>query len=187
MQSAARGRRGGGDQRRGLRDASFGVGVAVALTLCLFGCGQVTADRADGAGSAFGGHEAGIIDINAAPDGGRDGERSGAAGSLGAAGTTGAAGTSGAGGRSGAGGMTGPVGPGAAAGTTGSACPSPGGCPDGVCNPLTQKCVDCLIDSDCKKGKGKLCDPSALTCVECRTDADCGGDNTCGTDGSCSN
>jgi hypothetical protein len=74
-----------------------------------------------------------------------------------------------------------------AAGTSGSGCSPPGGCPDGVCNPLNQKCVDCLIDSDCKKGKGKLCDPSTLTCVECRTDADCGGDNSCGTDGTCSN
>jgi hypothetical protein len=112
---------------------------------------------------------------------------SGVAGTTGAGGRSGAAGTTGAGGRSGAAGTTGAAGTSGAAGMGGSVCPPPGGCPDGVCNPLTQKCVACLLDSDCKKGKGNLCDLLTLTCVECLTDADCDGNKTCGTDGSCSN
>jgi hypothetical protein len=83
--------------------------------------------------------------------------------------------------------MTGAAGPMGAAGIGGASCGLLNSCPDGICNILDQKCVDCLVDGDCMKGKGKLCNLSTLTCVECRTDADCDGDKTCGADGSCSN
>ncbi|HMC94869.1 MAG TPA: hypothetical protein VKO16_08895 [Polyangia bacterium] len=72
---------------------------------------------------------------------------------------------------------------GGAGGTSG--CQSLADCKNGVCNLLDHRCVDCLVDGDCKKGKGNLCNATTMTCVECRSNADCDGDKTCSADGTC--
>jgi hypothetical protein len=174
------------------------------MALWFIACGRVMFDRgADGGGVPAGTEDAGLIAISTGPDAGPDGQAPaaeatggrGSGGSAGGASGSGAGGAPGAGGSPGAGGAPGTGGaavmpatappPGGAGGTPG--CRTQADCKDGICNLLNQQCIDCLLDSDCKKGKGKLCDLTSFTCVECRIDADCGGNKSCGADGTCSN
>jgi outer membrane exchange protein TraA len=64
-------------------------------------------------------------------------------------------------------------------------------CPNGRCDPTTNECRGCRLDSHCPKGQ--VCDPEQNECVECASDANCPrgqvcADNTCrscGTNDSC--
>ena len=45
-----------------------------------------------------------------------------------------------------------------------------------VCNPQTDTCVECLVDTDCNMGTGntrRLCKLETNTCVECKDDLHC--------------
>lgn len=80
-----------------------------------------------------------------------------------------------------AGGTGGSAGSGGAAGAGGAkpvSCSNSLDCVDtnGVCDPATKTCVECLGDNDCTN---QVCDPVAKRCVDCRTTADCSADQAC--------
>lgn len=51
-------------------------------------------------------------------------------------------------------------------------------CPTGVCNPYSQQCVSCMVDSDCPQDHPH-CNASQGACVECESNADCGSGAVC--------
>ncbi len=141
------------------------------FALLFVGCGQVTF------GGATDNLDAGLIAIGVATDAAHDSRTP--------AEVTDGRATDGSGGGPGAGGapaMPPPLG--GAAGAPG--CQSLADCTDGVCNLLDHTCVGCMLNGDCKKGKGNLCDLATFTCVECQTNADCDGDKAC-AGGTCGN
>jgi hypothetical protein len=54
-------------------------------------------------------------------------------------------------------------------------CATNADCPSSMpaCDPSTSKCVECGVDSDCKKPGLAGCDVTTHTCVACTTDAEC--------------
>jgi hypothetical protein len=89
--------------------------------------------------------------------------------------TSGGAGGSGAGGGSGsanssASGSNASGAASSSSSSSGGSCSSCSGATP-VCNPVTNTCVQCTIDTDCTGGN--VCDTATNTCVQCNTQADC--------------
>lgn len=85
------------------------------------------------------------------------------------------------GGPDGAAGTGGAAGSGGAAGAGGTApvpCKNSLDCvaSNGVCDPASQTCVECLANADCV---GQICDTTVKRCVECLHNADCALDQAC--------
>ena len=54
-------------------------------------------------------------------------------------------------------------------------------CTDGVCDPDSGECVDCLTNADCSGDE--VCDEEEQECVECTEDGDCPDELACDVDG----
>jgi Cys-rich repeat protein len=53
-----------------------------------------------------------------------------------------------------------------------------------LCDPATNRCVECLANTDCTNQQNPICNMTDHNCVQCTTNADCTNGRTC-VDGAC--